>query len=1169
VGLRLKLAKAQRGHELACAYLQQAYLMLTKETVDLDRVMQFLDKAIEHESEAHEIFDELLSVHSGSTHVLRSYGALLRDIYRDDETALMMFNEANAIEEETIIGAGNQGGSHQGGTGHQMEQKSIQSSRGQSKKVGNKNGRVFSGANGLSKDKENLIPMFLPLIFSCMVINSFAIILAFVLANITFQEGTSTAQTINSCTDLTVTCFDAILYAKFFTTYYDVQDTSLGISLEGISCIPSMELTKTILKEMSSQIKEYVHDAYTTTEDSNEFASWEDNDYIYQIHFDFIKIAGIDNKFELNTMWESVTNGIDLFSSLSNIFKDFSSDWWDQNLVASISWQNFINTNIPVIVSEALKRVCGEYSDNSDQESTQAIIVSIVISALAIISPIVIMIIEFVRTITKLRKERHLVFINFCMTEKEELLRLKKRLDDAMKDENEDDAMHDHTFSISHTMTSEAEQQSVNNEQQADQDVVDVDIANELLDVDVDDNQEGNQNNNNKQEDELNLEKQKEQKEIKEGGNDAQQVIVGDQQQQVQQQGEEKKAEDGIDAELLAEQEEDEERRQDLTQRISKVKQFIPNNFYIRVIVGFTIIVIFPIAFTVIAVLSAINTVSYSHLIFLTGYRTGLMGICIMEVLNIAVPLRYNMELHQFVCQYSTNPVWNDQSHMSTNRIEQQELLKGSLQFVSSINQLVMQGSNSEYITASGDSFIDNRNCKRSLIAGSETMEIQYGATQCFENREGDCDIENRVYGITGEFKGLEALFALFSTNIITVYSANISADRTSDPTSGSSLREINPQSPEVQSLMSLMLFDMSGGLTQYRSAVIKTVDESNSLFNTLLILFFVFGIVAILCGYFLCIVPTKSILYSVARGTSKMKDLDPAIDAALRTGMGAAGWKDEYTSDCPRFDREHQAVLLYLALACGSIDTTMHVRDKVQEMSTSFVLSEQTSAIVHECEHLFMIKHTHHGNGAAAEDEGENEDQEALRKRKRKAIEGSLRMLLTSTFLCFEDEEKLIIHYQVPNSHKNPHFKQHATLARKLQSEILQICAILRGKGKQKGKQGQKEEKLNKNQAGQQQSDIPASHAKTLMQMYSGWLLDHVDRIDRELHAILVGKAPQSELEKEIIMGNCGDKVGKGTKHNFKIPHSLVQFLDSENASIQDRAAFERVLKALSIRLK
>lgn len=68
------------------------------------------------------------------------------------------------------------------------------------------------------------------------------------------------------------------------------------------------------------------------------------------------------------------------------------------------------------------------------------------------------MIIEFVRTITKLRKERHLVFINFCMTEKEELLRLKKRLDDAMKDENEDDAMHDHTFSISHTMTSEAEQ---------------------------------------------------------------------------------------------------------------------------------------------------------------------------------------------------------------------------------------------------------------------------------------------------------------------------------------------------------------------------------------------------------------------------------------------------------------------------------------------------------------------------------------------------------------------------------------------------------------------------------------------------------------------------------------------------------------------------------------
>lgn len=58
-------------------------------------------------------------------------------------------------------------------------------------------------------------------------------------------------------------------------------------------------------------------------------------------------------------------------------------------------------------------------------------------------------------------------------------------------------------------------------------------------------------------------------------------------------------------------------------------------------------------------------------------------------------------------------------------------------------------------------------------------------------------------------------------------------------------------------------------------------------MFNTLLILFFVIGLVAILSGYIICIVPTKVILFNVARGSSKMRDLDPSVDAALRTGMG------------------------------------------------------------------------------------------------------------------------------------------------------------------------------------------------------------------------------------------------------------------------------------------
>ncbi|KAA6388576.1 MAG: hypothetical protein EZS28_015895, partial [Streblomastix strix] len=107
VAFRQKLAHAQRGYELSRAYLTQAYLYLSRDNLDLVRIMNFLDKAIDNEFAAHDLFDDLMKTFSNSVEVLRAYGALLRDIYREDDTALMMFNEANAIEEDLASGGGN------------------------------------------------------------------------------------------------------------------------------------------------------------------------------------------------------------------------------------------------------------------------------------------------------------------------------------------------------------------------------------------------------------------------------------------------------------------------------------------------------------------------------------------------------------------------------------------------------------------------------------------------------------------------------------------------------------------------------------------------------------------------------------------------------------------------------------------------------------------------------------------------------------------------------------------------------------------------------------------------------------------------------------------------------------------------------------------------------
>lgn len=54
-------------------------------------------------------------------------------------------------------------------------------------------------------------------------------------------------------------------------------------------------------------------------------------------------------------MWESETNGIDLFSCISNMIIDFGSEWWDQTQVDSMNWLGYTRANVPIIASEGLR----------------------------------------------------------------------------------------------------------------------------------------------------------------------------------------------------------------------------------------------------------------------------------------------------------------------------------------------------------------------------------------------------------------------------------------------------------------------------------------------------------------------------------------------------------------------------------------------------------------------------------------------------------------------------------------------------------------------------------------------------------------------------------------------------------------------------------------------
>ncbi|KAA6383758.1 MAG: hypothetical protein EZS28_020714, partial [Streblomastix strix] len=81
----------------------------------------------------------------------------------------------------------------------------------------------------------------------------------------------------------------------------------------------------------------------------------------------------------------------------------------------------------------------------------------------------------------------------------------------------------------------------------------------------------------------------------------------------------------------------EEERIADLKEKVNKTSSFIPITFYIRIVIGFILIIALPLIYTIVAVLASVQTTRHNHVLFLSGYRTTLMMIMASLACNMAV----------------------------------------------------------------------------------------------------------------------------------------------------------------------------------------------------------------------------------------------------------------------------------------------------------------------------------------------------------------------------------------------------------------------------------------------------------------------------------------------------------------------------------------------------
>ncbi|KAA6375479.1 MAG: hypothetical protein EZS28_028994 [Streblomastix strix] len=99
--MRQQLDQAIKDTEIAKSIFHRVLCLLTKEIVDLDKVMKLLVKVAKYAIKARQLLVSLIEASPLNTKIIRALGTLMRDIEHNVDEAQLLFEQANAIEDET------------------------------------------------------------------------------------------------------------------------------------------------------------------------------------------------------------------------------------------------------------------------------------------------------------------------------------------------------------------------------------------------------------------------------------------------------------------------------------------------------------------------------------------------------------------------------------------------------------------------------------------------------------------------------------------------------------------------------------------------------------------------------------------------------------------------------------------------------------------------------------------------------------------------------------------------------------------------------------------------------------------------------------------------------------------------------------------------------------
>ncbi|KAK2958295.1 hypothetical protein BLNAU_6782 [Blattamonas nauphoetae] len=428
---RTTMDKATQHADLSKVYLQQVWLMLSRDHYDMNKVVLFIARGIDSFWESQKLFMELLTSHPSSTQALRAYGSLLRDVLRDDEQALLFFSQANQLEEanstQTVSDDHLSRISGKSKTTPENKGGSFGTRSSNAGKRRRRNGQVSSLILEEETQKSRSGVDVVLIVFG--IVNAIAIVAYFVVMLIVFQEITTSTDTVEQCSLIQVASTHVVLRLEAWSIarrpeviasptrdelWYLPDNAAINVDLSG----KAVQLTNTLKETYHSLPSDEYRQQFELTTNS-----------FYQ--------PIVDSALSVVNLLPVSMSILELLSAISNDAHHVSV-FGDPISPLVMSELDYVRLNVPLSGVELLKREAYALSSLIQLLSLLSTIVSSAIGGVLIILVLVPCCV-FVRAYGKASKVRETELLSFVSAPKQRIVQIKTRLDQTLKDVDEDE----------------------------------------------------------------------------------------------------------------------------------------------------------------------------------------------------------------------------------------------------------------------------------------------------------------------------------------------------------------------------------------------------------------------------------------------------------------------------------------------------------------------------------------------------------------------------------------------------------------------------------------------------------------------------------------------------------------------------------------------------------